>query len=284
MSKFPGRVTHSKAYRRPDQYTNQRVLIIGNSASGHDITTQIVQSGTSKGPVYQSRRTRSRWDGKGPPAGIIWKPVIRKYNPSNGDIIFEDDSILSDVDAVIYCTGYKPSFPFWNTKANGAPLFDYQENKLSGFYQHTFSIKYPNSLAIVGIPRVLTFRSFEYQAVAIARLFSGRNTRPLPPRSEMETWDKIRTELTRSEHRPFHGILWDNGETEDWFRYLYDLSGLPLLDGRGRVPPVLDEKARWAYDHLKKYPEPDQDQEGDGVVEEDWVVMQRCTKDSAHFI
>lgn len=282
MDKFPGRVSHSKAYRVAEEYTDKRVLVIGNSASGHDVTTQLVRSGKLKGSVYQSRRSRSRWDDRDAPEGVIWKPIIREYNSSTGEIIFEDGSALDNIDAVIYCTGYKPSFPFWNAKANGGPLFDYHENRLLGFYQHTFSNRFPYSLAIVGIPRVLTFRSFEYQAVALARLFSGRNAKSLPSPLKMKEWETVRVELVKSEHRNFHTILWDNGETMEWFRYLYELSGLPLLEGKGRVPPVLDRKARWAYDHLKKYPEPGKDEES--VGEEGWFVVERCKKDSAHFI
>jgi hypothetical protein len=208
--------------------------------------------------------------------------MVREYVAATGAIVFEDESVLEDIDVVIYCTGYKPSFPFWNEERNGGALFDYEENRLRGFYQHTFSKTFPTSLAIVGIPRVLTFRSFEYQAVALARLFAGRNARPLPSAEEMERWEKKRVELVKSEHRTFHTILWDNGETMEWFRWLYEFSGLPLLEGKGRVPPVLDEQARWAYDHIKKYPEPSKDRK---IVEgEEWVIVDRRKKDSAHFI
>ncbi|KAF1955038.1 FAD/NAD(P)-binding domain-containing protein [Byssothecium circinans] len=256
MAAFPGRVSHSKTYRSATHYTNKRVLIIGNSASGHDITTLLSKSGTTHLPVYQSRRSRSRWDGESPPPGISWKPIVREYDAVTGAIVFEDGSVLDDIDAVIYCTGYKPSYPFWNAKANGGPLYDYDENRLRGFYQHTFSRAFPNSIAVVGIPRVLTFRSFEYQAVALARLFSGRNAKPLPPAVEMEAWEKERAEMVKREGRGFHTILWDDGETIEWFRYLYELGGLPVLEGEGRFPPVLDRETRWAYDHIRKYPEP----------------------------
>ncbi|KAF2025141.1 FAD/NAD(P)-binding domain-containing protein [Setomelanomma holmii] len=282
ITKFPNCITHSKSYRTPSTYTNQRVLIIGNSASGHDITTQLVQSKLLKGPVYQSRRSHSRWDGEEAPPGVIWKPIIREYVAATGAIVFEDGSVLNDIDAVIYCTGYKPSFPFWNQKANGGGLYDYAKNRLRGFYQHAFSMRFPTSLAIMGIPRVLTFRSFEYQAIALARLFSGRNARSLPDMEDMQRWEKDRAELVTREHRTFHTILWDNGETMEWFRWLYEFSGLPLLEGKGRVPPVLDEQARWAYDHVKKYPEPNKDKER--VVEDEWVVVDKRKKDSAHFI
>jgi cation diffusion facilitator CzcD-associated flavoprotein CzcO len=72
MKQYPGRVSHSKSYRRSDLFSNKRVLVIGNSASGHDITTQLVQSGKPRMPVYQSRRSKSRWDGPKSPKDVEW--------------------------------------------------------------------------------------------------------------------------------------------------------------------------------------------------------------------
>lgn len=284
MTSFPQSVSHSKSYRTTDLYANKRVLVIGNSASGHDITVQLVKSGKPKLPVYQSRRSKSRWDGNEPPENIIWKPIIKEYRASTNEIIFEDNSVLTDIDAVIYCTGYKPSFPFWNSKANGGPIFDYTENRLLEFYQHTFSHRYPRTLGVVGLPRVVTFRSFEYQAIALARLFSGRNALPLPSISEQERWEKERYDLVIREHRKFHDIQWDNGETMDWLRFLYDLSGLPLLEGHGLYPPILGKKTRWAIEHVRKYPEPSKGEEEIKDVG-DWVMVSSSEeKDTLHFV
>jgi hypothetical protein len=201
-----------------------------------------------------------------------------------GDVIFDDGSRLADIDAIIYCTGYKPSFPFWNSEANSGPLYDYREGHLLHNYQHTFSRTFPDSLGMVGFPRTLTFRSFEYQAIALARLFAGRNARPLPPRAEQEAWEKRRAELVQREHRKFHDIPWDNDETMEWLRFLFDLSGLPMLEGAGRYPPVLDEATRYAIEHVRKYPEPHK--EIDAAEDEDgWTLIKRHNaKDSLHFI
>lgn len=287
IDRFPGVVSHSKSYRVTSLFAGKRVLVIGNSASGHDITTQLILSGVTKLPVYQSRRSISRWDGKHPPEGIEWKPVIREYKAETKEIVFEDESVLKDVDAVVYCTGYKHSFPFWDSKKNGGPLFDYRENKLVDFYQHTISQQFPRTLGVVGVQRAITFRSFEYQAVALARLFSGRNSVPLPPLSGMRLWERNRLDLVRREKRRFHEILWDNSETAEWLRWLYTFAGLPVLEGQGRYPPVLDKETRWAYEHIRKYPDHGGD---DGSIDEElegeWVVVPADgqQKDSMHFI
>jgi hypothetical protein len=191
---------------------------------------------------------------------------------------------------VIYCTGYQPSFPFWNVKNNGREIWDYGKRKLVKNYLHTFFQDF-ETLGIVGIPRVLTFRSFEYQAIALARLWSGREARGLPSLDEQERWERERQELREIEGKKFHDIEWETGETLGWLGELYGIAGLGLLTGEGRVPPVLGEEVRWAIENLKKYPEPGKDRDGeekekevDGELEGDWVVVHSHRKDLLAFI
>jgi cation diffusion facilitator CzcD-associated flavoprotein CzcO len=47
----PGAITHSKFYRRPEAYTSQKVIIVGNSASGIDIASQIAPHSARRGLV-----------------------------------------------------------------------------------------------------------------------------------------------------------------------------------------------------------------------------------------
>lgn len=79
MKAFSERIVHSKSYRSENHYRNKRISVIGNSASGHDVTLGIVK--TVQLPVYQSRRTPARWDGNEPPEGVQWKPIVREYLP-----------------------------------------------------------------------------------------------------------------------------------------------------------------------------------------------------------
>ncbi|KAK6700706.1 hypothetical protein SNK05_013542 [Fusarium graminearum] len=285
VEKFPGRVIHSKFYRSPWIYAGKKVLVIGNSASGHDISVDLLQA--VQLPLYQSRRSRGRLDGDEPPAGVEWKTVIKEYR-LDGTIVFEDDSELADIDHVLYCTGYLPSYPFWNTQANGRPLFDYKKKKLINNYWHTFFQDIPN-LAIVGMPRVLTFRSFEYQAIAIARLFSGRSAVPLPSKETQKKWELDRESRCRQEGRRFHEIEWENGETFRWLDGFFQISGLGTLHGDGRIPPVLGKDIIWAIEHVRKYPVPGKDkhQESGGSLEYkegEWTLVHRPKKDPLLFI
>ena len=287
---------HSKYYRSPLVYSGKKILVIGNSASGQDLTTDLKTFAHL--PVYQSRRSKSRWDGDKPPPGVEWKPIVQEYK-SDGSILFADGTSFSDIDTVIYCTGYKISFPFWNVEANGRPLWDYKtEHSLKGYW-HTFFQDF-QTLGIVGLPRVLTFRSFEYQAIALARLFAGRNALSLPPLEEQQKWERERVEESQRLRKKFHDIPWENGETTGWLGFLFRIAGLGTLEGEGRIPPVLGKDLIWAIEHLRKYPEPGKGTDGQGdnagaqnldksgdIKEEEeqgWVVVEEETKDLLAFI
>jgi hypothetical protein len=274
---------HSKYYRAPSPWTGKKVLLIGNSASGRDLSLELVNH--VQLPLYQSIRSKSRWDGDKPPPGIEWRPVVSEYL-GDGRIVFEDGTVLDNVDTVIYCTGYKHSFPFWNEKANGQPIWNYTDDKLHRGYWHTFLSDFP-TVGLLGVPRVLTFRSWEYQAVALARIFSGRNAKALPPIAEQERWDRDRLEMVKRDKKRFHDINWETGETMEWLRVLFELAGLGTLGGDGRIPPALTSDVVWAIEHLRKYPDHLDRDEGRTSSAEgesgDWVIV-RVEKDMLHFI
>ena len=155
----------------------------------------------------------------------------------------------------------------WNAKANGrsgvggAGLWDYEADRLVGNYWHTF-FRDLGSLAAVGVPRALTFRSFEYQAVAIARLWAGRSVRGLPGPEEQARWEAGREQATRRDGRRFHDIPWEDGETHHWLGGLFEIAGLGTLTGDGRIPPVLSKELIWAIEHIRKYPDPNKGEDG----------------------
>ncbi|KAK6440019.1 hypothetical protein LTR95_003752 [Oleoguttula sp. CCFEE 5521] len=254
MARYPEKAFHSKSFRSAHAYAGKRVLIIGNSASGIDISTLLAN--TVNPPLYQSRRSPSRWDGPDPLPGIVWKPMITSFR-EDGRTTFADDTVLDsdDIDHVIYCTGYQPSFPWWDGE-NGAPLQSYHAHRLDRSYLHTFFVDYP-TLGLIGMLRTLTFRSFEYQAIALARTFAGRSQKGLP------------------EKEKFHDIPWENGETLDYFHELYDIAGLPLLTREGKYPPVLDAETRWAVENIRKYPDGGQGIQGGALSEsaDGWVIV-----------
>ena len=95
----------------------------------------------------------------------------------------------------------------------------------------------------------------------------------------MKHWEEDRAHDTKLRHAKFHQIEWTNGETMDWFRWLFEFAGLPQLEGHGRCPPVLGPQTRWVIEHVKKYLEPEKDGGTDG---QDWEILH--AHDSLHFI
>lgn len=177
-------------------------------------------------------------------------------------------------------------------------MWDYQKGRMLSGYWHTFHRDF-STLAIVGLPRVLTFRGFEYQAVAIARLWASRNTEALPSLEEQEKWERERDEERRTGHRKtkFHDVPWDNGETHEWLGRLFRIAGLGTLKGEGRIPPALGEDVVWAIEHLRKYPEPGKKntrkngehdvigEQEEKEVDDGWVLLENSqAKDSLSFI
>lgn len=98
--------------------------------------------------------------------------------------------------------------------------------------------------------------------------------------------------MVSAQHRKFHDIPWDDGETLDYFRELYDIAGLPRLEGQGLVPPMLDKSTRWAIEHTKKYPVPGDGRSNCSKSDDDiddgsdkWtIIRKRQCRDSLHFI
>ena len=86
---------------------------------------------------------------------------------------FSDGSTVGDLDSVLFATGYRLHYPFLN------PNPTTPSNYVSGFHQHVFNVDDP-SLTLVGqVKAALSFRIYEYQAVAVARCYAGRNGKAL---------------------------------------------------------------------------------------------------------
>ena len=73
----------------------------------------------------------------------------------------------------------------------------------------------------------------------------------------------------------------------NYFRELYELAGLPRIEGLGQVPPILDGETRWAIENVRKYPIPGDERlkESGGNEENGWTLIGRGQwRDSLHFI
>ena len=84
----------------------------------------------------------------------------------------------------------------------------------------------------------ISFRVFEYQAVAIARFLAGRAT--LPSIAEQKEWETKRI-ANKGATNSFHEIKPD---FEEYFNYLRTMAGQSAEGTKGYELPAWDEK--WA--------------------------------------
>ncbi|KAL8969984.1 MAG: hypothetical protein Q9183_001732 [Haloplaca sp. 2 TL-2023] len=184
---YPKVISHSKYYRAPEEFKDKKVVVIGNSASGSDIAAQI---GTvSKHPVLNSKRSEAPEFRR----EISWKhevPEIVEFLPPTSArqaVRFANGLVESDIDAVVFCTGYYYSFPFLSSLR---PAISTTGERVENIYKHLFYTPHP-SLAFVGLPiKIVPFRTYEGQGSVLARIWSGRLE--LPSASAMRTWEEER--------------------------------------------------------------------------------------------
>lgn len=72
---------------------------------------------------------------------------------SHNSIILEDGEIISDVDNMLYATGYKYSYPFLEKNSHIDNLIEFYNERKGSFgplYKRLFSLREPN-LIFIGV-------------------------------------------------------------------------------------------------------------------------------------
>ena len=155
--------------------------------------------------------------------GAIVRTTVPIRLTSEGFAILEGGACIGPLDAVIYCTGYRYSFPFLSVAAelnpsclptaNGVgkgllsdgqhPMIQVEDGRVEPLYLDIFPPAVtPGTLSFIGLPwKVVPFPQHELQAKLVARVLSGRAC--LPSRSEMENSIKKRQELMEAMGIPY---------------------------------------------------------------------------------
>ncbi|KAJ8295454.1 Thiol-specific monooxygenase [Rhodotorula toruloides] len=213
LKSWEGELLHAKWYRDAKQFEQKTVLVVGNSASGYDITRELASSihtrrqSSPSGPlpkIYQSARSPPQlgipWDAPDAPEyskEVRTKPPIRRVEGRR--IEFEDGSVVEDVDTIIFATGYFFSLPFLSPSdapfsshpltyappLPSSPALHGPPSAKGGLRVHnlderlTFYLKDP-TLAFLGLPYlVIPFPLAQLQARLAAKHFSSTLPRPL---------------------------------------------------------------------------------------------------------
>ncbi|KAF2637373.1 thiol-specific monooxygenase [Massarina eburnea CBS 473.64] len=237
----PNVISHSKYYRKPEEFANKRVIVIGHSASGIDISSQIsavaahVIISEKEKPAAIHMETDS----------ITYRPEISEFIHENRTVRFVDGHIESDIDSIIFCTGYQYSFPF--LKGLNPPAITTGE-RTKYTYQQIFYFPQPTITFLTLPQRIIPFPVAEAQSAYIARVFSGRLT--LPTFADMQAWeDGVVAE--KGDGKFYHNLQFPQDAA--YINMLHEISmsaeviesrGL-VNRGHGKIPPFWDEEARW---------------------------------------
>lgn len=239
----PGIVIHSKAYRRPSDFTGKKVIVIGNSASGTDIANQIAPY--SKHPLLLSSRSYNELFAGGGSDVQEDVPEIVEFLPPAGGVRaarFRDGRVEEKLDAVVFATGYFYTFPFlelldpvvtdgWRTR---------------GVYQHLFHIEHPTLAFPVLNLKVIPFPLAENQAAVIARVWAGRLV--LPEKGVMRGWEEDRLR-ERGEGKGFHVLKFP--EDAVMLNMLFEWAGKARMEdglesgGLGKMGTFWDCRSVW---------------------------------------
>lgn len=242
---YPGRIIHSKAYRKPEDFKDLKVVVVGNSASGLDIATQIGMC--CRKPVLLSSRSASIFGA--PPADGVCENVdeivefLAPRDETQRAIRFRSGRVEKDIDRVVFATGYFYSYPFL---ANVSPPIVTDGLRARGTYQHLFSIAHPTLAFPVINLKVIPFPMSQNQAAVIARVWSGRLD--LPSVKEMEAWESQLIQMNGSGKyfhlKKFPGDAAQINELYDWAQEAGRREGLEG-DGVGKLGTRWNERDVW---------------------------------------
>ncbi|SCU80208.1 LAFA_0B08130g1_1 [Lachancea sp. 'fantastica'] len=179
-AKYPSSVSHAKDFDAPEDYENVagEIIVVGNSASGSDLAFEL--AGHLKRRIHKSKRSESLM-----PAGFDERindvADVSRFDPDTKTVYFVDGSKVSNVDKIIFCTGYLKSLPFLPTISQAESQGDKilaslvtDGGQVHNLYNHIVAYNLP-TLGIIGLPKyVLPTRLSETQGAWLARVWSGR--------------------------------------------------------------------------------------------------------------
>ncbi|KAJ4318031.1 monooxygenase [Neodidymelliopsis sp. IMI 364377] len=244
---YPGLISHSKYYRCPEEFAGKKVIVVGNSASGADISNQIADH--CQLPLLWSSKSTNLFVSATPTDPRRRElPPIKTFRPSTRGVEFEDGTVADDVDAILFATGYFYSLPFLEEVA---PKLITDGSHVNHTYKHLFFAPKP-TLSFLALPqRVIPFPTAEAQAAVVARVYSGRLA--LPPLTEMEMWEDGQ-KADAGDGRGFHLLPFPKdgqniNELSKWALSAPRKEGLDN-DGQGMIPPVWGEWEFWCRENF----------------------------------
>ncbi|KAF7536997.1 hypothetical protein G7054_g4119 [Neopestalotiopsis clavispora] len=233
--RHPESISHSKRYRSPEPFKDKTVFVIGAGVSSLDI---VRESNAVAKKVYQSSRD-GQFDIPASllPPGAERVGGIEKFVPyedsAAGDVVLQDGTVLTGVDAIVLGTGYITSYPFLGPLQDPSVPTEEADNNIvvskDGLTTHNlhkdiFYIPDP-TLIFVGVPYYTsTFSLFDFQAEVASRFLAGKVSLPNQEilrqeynerKAGLVEGNKTFHSLMRKEVPYMNGILeWVNAEAQ----------------------------------------------------------------------
>ncbi|KAF3009587.1 hypothetical protein E8E13_006232 [Curvularia kusanoi] len=244
---YPGLISHSKYYRRPEEFAQKKVIVVGNSASGADISNQIADHCAL--PLLWSSKSTNLFVSATPTDPRRRElPPIKQFLPETRGVEFEDGRVENNIDAILFATGYFYSLPFLE---DVKPSLITDGSHVNHTYKHLFFAPKP-TLSFLALPqRVIPFPTAEAQAAVVARVYSGRLS--LPPLAEMRRWEEAQR-AEAGDGRGFHLLPFpkDGQNINELSKWALSAPRIDGLDngGQGMVPPIWGEWEFWCRENF----------------------------------
>ncbi|KAJ3997739.1 hypothetical protein F5050DRAFT_1568782 [Lentinula boryana] len=218
----PHLISHSRQYRRPEEFTNQTVLVVGGSVSGTEIAEDL--SAKAKKVFLSVRPHEGQWvvavifcsminlSIRLLPKNVSIVPEIKFFHPlpirptdenfgiQLGEIELINGTLLRGFDRIIFATGFRYAFPFLPQYHNASlrsnetipagsgrpqPLIT-DGTHIRSLHLDTFYIEEPTIGFINMNLGIESFMYSEFAASAIAKVWAGEAKLP----STQEMWDQ----------------------------------------------------------------------------------------------
>jgi cation diffusion facilitator CzcD-associated flavoprotein CzcO len=243
---FPGTISHSKYFRKHEAFSDKKVIVVGNSASGLDISSQI--SPCCKTLLLSQKSESYLAGGFASDPKIQSVSQISRFDSENKTVYFSNGRVERDVDSILFCTGYLYTLPFLRDLSPN-PIGD--GTHVEHTYRHLFYTPHP-TLSFLALPqKVIPFPLSEAQSSVLVRIYSGRLA--VPSEKEMEAWEEA-TIAEQGSGGDFHTLKFP--KDAEYINLMYDWAAgaIPrhgLEDGgRGKLPHRWGPWEYWARENF----------------------------------
>jgi hypothetical protein len=173
-------------------------------------------------------------------AGISSFNIPSHDEDTPGSVTLVDGTILNDIDRVVICTGYLVTRPLLLDLHDDSITPEHANDKvlitdgtqMHNLHKDIFYIPDP-TLAFVGIPfYTATFSFFEFQAIAVAAVFSGRAWVPSEQEMRIEYAERVKR---KGSGRALHNLKGVSVEYVDelveWLNAQAEVTGTEKVEG-----------------------------------------------------